>query len=301
MAESIPERVEFLVIGECLADIVRTPGRPDHPHPGGSPANVAYGLARLGRRTALLTQIGQDGTGELLRSHLAGAGVHVLTDGQACRTSTAIVTLDAQGRADYEFAIGWTLGRVGLPAADHVHLGSLASVMEPGATTARGLLRELHAAGATVSYDPNIRPALFGERVAGIAAVEECVALSHVVKASDEDLEWLYPGVPPRASAARWLTLGPGVVIVTCGGDGAFALTADGEAHAEAPEVQVVDTVGAGDSFMSAVLASLADHAPLPTALATAVAAAAVTVSRAGANPPSTAELTAALSGPAQA
>ncbi|MFD9127841.1 carbohydrate kinase [Kitasatospora sp. NPDC059571] len=292
---AVPEPVEFLVIGECVADVVRTPGRPDRPHPGGSPANVAYGLARLGRQAVLLTQLGQDAMGDLIRTHLASAGVAVLTDGQDVGTPSAVVTLGEHGRAEYEFAITWSLGPVAAPRARHVHLGSLASVLEPGAGTARRLLRDLRGTGATVSYDPNIRPALFGERAAGTAAVEECVALSHLVKASDEDLGWLYPGVPVRDSAARWLGLGPRAVIVTCGGDGAFALTADGEFRAEADPAEIVDTVGAGDSFMSAVLAVLAGREPDPAAvgaaLETAVAAAAITVSRAGAHPPTAGEL----------
>ncbi|GAA1187971.1 fructokinase [Kitasatospora gansuensis] len=290
---------EFLVIGECVADVVRSPGRPDRAHPGGSPANVAYGLARLGHRTTLLTQLGQDPLGDLIRAHLGSAGVSVLTDDQQPPTPTAIVSLDERGSAAYEFAIGWSLRTTAVPSARYVHLGSIASVLEPGAGTARRLLRSLRGSGATVSYDPNIRPALFGERARGIAAVEECVALSHVVKASDEDLEWLYPGVPVRESARRWLALGPRAVFVTCGGRGAFALTPDGEFRTAAAPAEVVDTVGAGDSFMSALLSALVGREPdaraVPAALRAAAAAAAVTVSRAGASPPTAAELAAAL------
>lgn len=296
--------VEFLVVGECVADIVRTPGEADRPYAGGSPANVAYGLARLGRPVALLTQLGDDPMGRLVRTHLEGAGARVLTDGQPVATPTAIVSLDGRGHASYEFAVAWSLDPDGptapvLPSARHVHLGSIASVMEPGASAGRRLLRALRESGATVSYDPNVRPALFGERKAGIAAVEECVALSHLVKASDEDLEWLYPGVPAAEAAARWLALGPRAVIVTRGGDGAFAVTAEGSLHADAVPTTVVDTVGAGDSFMSAALDALAgrelDGAAVESALRRAVAAAAVTVSRAGANPPTAAELAAEL------
>ncbi|GAA4839647.1 carbohydrate kinase [Kitasatospora terrestris] len=286
--------VEFLVIGECVADVVRAPREADRPHAGGSPANVAFGLARLGRRVALLTQVGEDAMGALIGAHLRGAGVEVLTDGQAVDTPVAVVTVDGHGKASYAFAIGWSLRRPAvLPGAPRVHLGSIAAVVEPGGAVARGLLRELRAAGASVSYDPNVRPALFGERAAGVAAVEECVALSDVVKASDEDLEWLYPGVPVRESAARWLASGPRTVIVTRGAEGAFALTAEGEVRAAAVPAEVVDTVGAGDSFMAAVLDALADGADVGTAMAAASEAAAVTVSRAGANPPTAEELAA--------
>ncbi|GLW72658.1 ribokinase [Kitasatospora phosalacinea] len=298
MPEPTPADFDFLVIGECVADIVRTPGHPDRPHPGGSPANVAHGLARLGRRTALLTQLGTDPYGELIRTHLEAGGTTVLTDGRDVPTPSAIVTLDPSGSGSYRFAIDWTLApTAAAPRARHVHLGSLASVQEPGAAVARRLLRGARAAGATVSYDPNVRPDLFGERSAAVAAVEHCVALSDLVKASDEDLAFLYPGVPVRDSAARWLTLGPGTVVVTRGGDGAFALTPEGETRTDAPPTTVVDTVGAGDSFMSALLAALDTPRPgldaLTAALRTAAAAAAVTVSRAGANPPTAAELAA--------
>ncbi|MFE0458435.1 carbohydrate kinase [Kitasatospora sp. NPDC058965] len=292
MRESTP--VEFLVVGECVVDVVRTPGEPDRPYPGGSPANVALGLARLGRSTALLTQLGADEGGALVRRHLEAAGVLLHTDGAAEPTPRAVVTLDGHGRADYEFAIGWTLRPTPVPAARRVHVGSVGAVLEPGAATVRALLREQRAAGARVSFDPNVRPALFGERAAGLAAVEECVALSHLVKASDEDLEWLYPGVPAAETAARWLALGPRTVVVTRGAAGAFALTDGGGCAVDAVPAEVVDTVGAGDSFMSALLTALPEQ-PLPDALRTAATAAALTVGRAGANPPSAAELAAAL------
>jgi len=299
MPDPSPADLDFLVVGECVADIVRTTGRSDRPHPGGSPANVAYGLARLGRRTALLTQLGDDPYGRLIRTHLASGGVTVLTDGQDLPTPTAIVTLDPSGSASYAFAIDWTLAPTPAPRARHVHLGSLASVQEPGAAVARRILSEARTAGATISYDPNIRPALLADHRSAVAAVEHCVTLSHLVKASDEDLAWLYPGIPVRDSAARWLTLGPSAVVVTCGRDGSFALTPAGETRIDAAPTTVVDTVGAGDSFMAALLATL--DTPHPTlaamtaSLRTAAVAAAITVSRAGAEPPTTVELTSAF------
>jgi fructokinase len=292
MRESTP--VEFLVVGECVVDVVRTPGEPDRPHPGGSPANVAYGLARLGRSTALLTQLGADPAGALVRGHLESAGVALYTDGAPEPTPSAVVSLDGQGRASYEFAIGWSLRPTPAPAAGRVHVGSIAAVMAPGARTVRELLRERRAAGARISFDPNVRPALFGDRAAGLAAVEECVALSHLVKASDEDLAWLYPELPADQAAAHWLALGPRAVVVTRGAAGAFALTTDGSCEVEAVRAQVVDTVGAGDAFMSALLGAFPER-PLPDALRTAATAAALTVARAGANPPTAAELAAAL------
>lgn len=311
------ERVsDFLVIGECVADVVRTPGSPDVTHPGGSPANVAYGLARLGRRARLLTQLGQDAAGGLIREHLESAGVEVLTDGRpGLATPTAVVTLDALGAASYDFAVDWTLRPVELPADGprHVHLGSIGAVAAPGAAAAQGVAEGLRAV-ASVSYDPNVRPALMGERAAALAAVERCVALSDVVKASDEDLAWLYPGERPGEVARRWLGLGPAVVLVTRGAEGADAFTAAGRVPGAPVAVEVADTVGAGDAFMAAaldalhalgltgaaarpLLAARLDGPALARVLRRACAAAALTVSRAGARPPDAAELDAAVAG----
>ncbi|MFG2848045.1 carbohydrate kinase [Kitasatospora sp. NPDC048296] len=283
-----------LVIGECVADIVRTDGAPDVVHPGGSPANLAYGLARLGRSAVLLTELGPDANGRLIRAHLESAGVEVRA-AEAARTPSAVVRLDGQGRARYTFDIGWTLPPTDLtttPAA--VHLGSIGAVSEPGAASVLALV-ERWRGRAQISYDPNVRPALMGERAQAVRRVERCVALSDLVKASDEDLAWLYPGEPAEAVAERWLTLGPTVVAVTLGAEGAFALTSDGgREQAPAVPVAVADTVGAGDSFMAAFLHARADGTDLRGCLTQAVTAAALTVSRPGANPPSAAELTAA-------
>jgi fructokinase len=296
--------VTHLVVGECVADIVRVPGEPDRPHPGGSPANVAYGLARLGHPTALLTQLGVDPLGDLIRRHLIGVGVRVLDDGQqGVRTPTAVVSLDRSGQASYAFDIAWTLRPVILDVRPrHVHLGSIAAVAEPGADAALAVVESLRDR-ATVSYDPNVRPALMGERAAALRRVERCVATADVVKASDEDLDWLYPGTAEAEAATRWLALGPSLVLVTRGGAGAAAYTARGVVAVPARAATVVDTVGAGDAFMAATLHALGTAAPgreqlaaltaqsLTGVLHQAATAAAVTVSRAGANPPDAAEL----------
>nr|WP_223242280.1 carbohydrate kinase [Streptomyces sp. CBMA123] len=284
-----------MVIGECVADIVRTDGAPDQVHPGGSPANLAYGLARLGHPAVLLTELGPDANGRLIRAHLESAGV-VVRAAEVARTPSAVVRLDGQGRAEYTFDIGWTLPPTELPAAPAaIHLGSIAAVTEPGAAAVLALV-ERWRDRAQVSYDPNVRPALMGERAAAVRRVERCVALSDLVKASDEDLDWLYPGEPAEAVAERWLALGPAVVAVTLGAEGAFALTAEGRRErAAAVPVAVADTVGAGDSFMAAFLHARTSGADLADCLVRAVTAAALTVSRPGANPPSAADLAAAL------
>ncbi|MFJ7199082.1 MULTISPECIES: carbohydrate kinase [unclassified Streptomyces] len=305
------DRLDLLVIGECVADIVRLPGTADRVHPGGSPANVAYGLARLGHGATLLTQLGPDDNGRLIRDHLAGAGVEVRTDGATAPTPSAAVTLDGAGRAAYTFEITWTLGPVSLDRPPHhVHTGSIAAVMEPGEATVLGAVESLRTS-ATVSYDPNVRPGLMGDHESAVRRVERCVALSDVVKASDEDLEWLYPGQAPEQVAERWLASGPAVVLVTRGGDGALAVLPGGRVTVDALPIEVVDTVGAGDAFMSGTLHALAvhgllgaggrerlrslDRARTADVLRLATASAAVTVARAGANPPDAAELAAAL------
>ncbi|MFF5637290.1 carbohydrate kinase [Streptomyces sp. NPDC012825] len=300
--------MSFLVIGECVADIVRAPAGSDgadRVHPGGSPANVAYGLARLGRDVTLLTQLADDPAGRLIGDHLKGAGVRVQVGGHPERTPSAVVGLDAEGRATYAFDIAWTLETGALPgeAPAHVHIGSVAAVTDPGAAAVLAGAERFRDR-ATVSYDPNVRPALMGEHGPAVVRVERCVALADLVKASDEDLAWLYPAETPEAVAARWLALGPAVVLVTRGAAGSFAVTRHHTVAAGASPADVVDTVGAGDSFMSAALDTLAarDRAALGALsagelaglLARAGAAAAVTVSRAGARPPDRAELDAA-------
>ncbi|MFI6727111.1 carbohydrate kinase [Streptomyces sp. R-74717] len=307
----MPYRLDLLVIGECVADIVRLPGAADQVHPGGSPANVAYGLARLGHGATLLTQLGPDDNGRLIRGHLTGAGVEIRTDGATEPTPSAAVTLGDGGQAAYTFEITWTLDAVSLDRAPHhVHTGSIATVMEPGAATVLAAVESLRTS-ATISYDPNVRPELMGEHDAAVRKVECCVALSDVVKASDEDLQWLYPGQEPERVAERWLATGPAVVLVTRGSDGALAVTPDGQVTVDALPADVVDTVGAGDAFMSGTLHALASHGLLGAdgrerlralerdtvtdVLRHAAAAAAVTVARAGANPPDEAELKAAF------
>ncbi|MFF2658285.1 carbohydrate kinase [Kitasatospora sp. NPDC058032] len=292
----------FVVIGECVADVVRTDGAPDTVHPGGSPANVAYGLARLGEPVGLLTELADDPYGRLIRAHLEPAGVTLLREPSAAatgpRTPSAVVRLDAEGRAHYTFDIGWTLPAGDLPVPPgHLHIGSIAAVTPPGAAAVLALVERWHGR-ATVSYDPNVRPALMGEHAEAVRRVERCVALSDLVKASDEDLAWLYPGRTPEEAAHHWLGLGPATVAVTRGPAGAFALTADGRRiEAAARPVRVADTVGAGDAFTAALLHARHTGADLPTALTRATTAATLTVTRPGATPPDTVELAAALRG----
>lgn len=301
----------FLVIGEAIVDEVRTMGRSVTAHPGGSPANVALGLARLDRPVRLLTELGDDDYGRMVRSHLQASGA-VVESQRTRRTSRARATLGPDGSASYDFDIGWTLKPEQADhdtTVGHVHTGSLASVLAPGASTVARLL--VQHRGGTTSYDPNVRPALAGDHGLAVATVERFVALSDVVKASDEDAKWLYPHATPAEVADRWRALGPGLVVLTRGAEGALARTASDWIDIAPVAVPVVDTVGAGDAFMAAMLDGLAragvlglarrghlagvSTSTLASVLNRAGLAAAITVSRPGANPPTSAELDASI------
>jgi fructokinase len=297
-----------LVIGEALTDIILSPAG-NREYPGGSPMNVAVGLARLGRPTTLLTWIGQDARGDAIKAHLAESGVALApgSDG-APHTSTAQATLDEHGAASYVFDLSWQVPAAGIGSAPIVlHAGSLAGVVEPG-DRAVAQLFEAKLSGATLTYDPNVRPQIMGTPELVRERIEHLVGLADVVKSSDEDLAWLYPGVAPELSARRWLDTGLALMVVTRGGEGAFALVPGGERVDERPRpAQVVDTVGAGDSFMGGMIDALwrldllgrerrealygLDGGAARQVLQRAGQVAAVTVSRAGANPPWAREL----------
>ncbi|HLT85140.1 MAG TPA: carbohydrate kinase [Phototrophicaceae bacterium] len=298
----------LLVLGESLIDIVDRTGEEPVEHVGGSPANVAVGLARLGHEVELATWFGRDERGDRVRAHLERDGVSLApgSDG-AERTSTALARLDETGAADYEFDITCDLPDLAGRAPRLVHTGSISAVLEPAAARTARLLDAV-AGTATVTYDPNARPAIMGSAAEARERVEALVARSDVVKVSDEDVAWLAPGEPVADVARAWLALGPAVVVVTRGGEGSEAYAADGLAvSVPAPRTTVVDTVGAGDSFMGGIIDALVradlvgadrrerlravDAGTLRGVLERAAAIAAITVSRAGANPPTAAEL----------
>ena len=310
--------MQALVIGEALVDVVARPGEPQATFPGGSPANVAIGLARLGRDVQLLTWLGEDEEGDLVRSHLEASRVQIASGSQrADRTSRALATIGPDGAATYEFDLTVDYPEHS-PAEDVgvVHTGSIGAVLDPGYAKVTALLGALRHR-AVVTYDPNLRPSIMGspdvvrERVLGL------VAAADVVKVSDEDLEWLEPGVDPRDVARSWAALGPALVIVTLGGAGSFGLTAAGvEIAVPAPAVTVADTVGAGDSFMGGIIDGLwtlgllgagrhdaicsMSEQTLHGLLTQSARIAAITVSRPGANPPTRSELLATQPGTTQ-
>lgn len=297
------------MVGESLVDIVRDADEPDREHPGGSAANVAVALARLGRPVRFATSFADDDHGRLLRQHLEEAGVTLAVDpGSVARTSTASATLAADGSAAYEFDLDWQLnGTAALTAGPLVvHACSIGAVLQPGADDVLELVTRLRQT-ATVMYDVNVRPAITGTGPETVAAVERMVALSDIVKASDEDLAALYPGGELADIVAELRSLGPKAVVVTRGPDGATWFGQRGGVEVASVRVPVVDTIGAGDTFGAALIDALWDQDLLGvkrrgalgqigpnvvrTVLGHAARAAAVTVSRPGADPPYRSEL----------
>jgi len=287
---------------------------------GGSPANVAVGLARLGCPVRFAGRLARGGYGPWLRDHLASEGVDMsaaVTADEPC--TLAVVTLDETGTASYELygpeSADWAWTSAELPkpqelAVAGVHTGSLAAALPPGGDVISEWLGRLRRHGnVAICYDPNVRPSLLG----GIdlpATVRRAVGCAHIVKVSDEDLAVLQPGVPVEDVALSWLAPGgpppgPEIVVVTRGAAGAVAWHRDGRRlERAAPRSVVVDTVGAGDAFCAGLLSSLAgsgtldpaalasiDDAVLASALERAVVVASITCTRAGADPPRLADL----------
>jgi fructokinase len=287
-----------LVVGESLVDIVQRADGSVVEHAGGSAANVAVALARLGRPVQLATAYADDAHGALLARHLNQSAVGLAGDPVALdRTATAAATLGQDGSAVYTFDIEWRLNPVPEVSPLAVHACSIGAVMEPGATEVHRLL-EVARPHASVSYDVNARPAVTGAGPDVVRAVEDVVALADVVKASDEDLELLWPGERTEHVVERLLGAGPSAVVVTRGRSGASWYGVEGRVDAPSVDANVADTIGAGDTFGAAILDALwaADALggrvtgltaeEIEGVLRHAARAAAVTVSRPGADPP---------------
>lgn len=305
----------IVVAGEALMDVYATAetatGVTLDARIGGSPFNVAIGLARLGRRTAFYGGLSDGFLGERLAKALAVEGVDLSAAVRsAAPTTLALVGLDARGVASYAFYGAGaadrmldpaTLDRV--PRAAAYHFGSYSMVVEPVASTLRALVAREHGR-AVISWDPNVRPTVEPDLGVWRRLFDAMVPRCHLLKVSEEDLALLHPGADPADLAVRWRAAGVALVVVTRGGDGVSAFGAAGRIDLAAKPVAVVDTVGAGDTFQAALLAGL-DERDLLTAerIATigrddliavldfASRAAAITCSRRGADLPRRADL----------
>ena len=289
--------------------------------PGGSCANVAVGLARLGVRTGFAARISRHGFGPWLRQYLSDNGVDLAFSVNAPEPATlAAVTLDDLGRASYTFygpeTADWRWREDELPVPSRsalagrgvsaVHTGSLPVAFEPSGHVLAGWLAKLRQGNdVLISFDPNMRTVPGTDPAAYHRRLEDIIACSHVVKASNEDVEAMYPGSDPLGTAEKWLSAGTTLVVITEGPDGATALHRDGfTAHLTPPSIKVADTIGAGDAFSAGLLAYFADRgrlhpegvatagpAQVKAALAQAVATGAFTCTRPGGDPPDAHEL----------
>ena len=302
----------ILVSGEALVDLIPRGGSTFEAVLGGSPFNTAIGLGLLGVRTGFVGRLSNDSMGEAFEARLTEAGVdmaHVLHS--PAPSPLAFVTRGtAATGARYSFYLGSTaydgpspLTAAWPESAAHLHLGSFSAVDGELGRAALAAL-SVGANRATTSFDPNIRPFVVPPREETLRLVEERVRLATVVKVSEEDLEWLYPDAHPADAAARWAGWGPKLLVLTRGGNGADAYFGKERLQQPAPAIEVVDTVGAGDSFMSALLAAMVDSDALgagKTALPSerevdrwlryAIAASAITCTRQGAQPPTRQDL----------
>ncbi|GAA1446850.1 carbohydrate kinase [Nocardiopsis tropica] len=317
-AAGAPARL--VVIGENVMDLLPTGHGAGvlRASPGGGPANTAVAAARLGTPTRLLARIGSDGFGAMIRERLLGEGLDPAGLLAAEEPSAlALASLGPDGSARYDFRMDdaadwhWRAGELPEelePQVRALHAASIALFREPGASRIESLLRREHGRGrVTLTLDPNIRPDVIGDPATARALALRHCAQAHVVKASDEDLAFLYPDLSPSRAALALAALGPSLVVATLGGEGALAVSHGVEAAVEAPKVEVVDTVGAGDSFMGALLTWLdrrdllgegprarlagTTRGDLEEMLRFAASAAAVTVTREGADPPVLADL----------
>jgi fructokinase len=303
--------VAILVGGEALYDLVMRDGDAIAAHPGGGPFNTARTIGRLGQPVAYLGRLSNDRFGRNHQRLLAEDGVSldavVRTDDP---TTLALAEIDDRGGARYRFyergtaAAGLTTedALAALPdAVDALHVGTLGLTLEPVAAALEAVVERL-APSALVAVDPNVRPWAIADEAAYRARLERVLGHAHVLKVSEEDLDWLDPDRDPLEAARTMLDLGPQVALLTRGAEGAVVLTADGEMTAvEAPAVEVVDTIGAGDAFGGGFLArwraqgldrdALKNHAQVVEATRYAALVAALTCAKPGASPPRLEEL----------
>ena len=294
------------VVGEVLIDLISDESK-YVAVVGGGPANTAKALAKLRVNTHFIDGISSDEYGQMAKAELLSANV-LLDYAQYSNkpTCTAKVTLSKSGSASYEFVIEDTAtfdySSSWLPDPQThkplmLHIGTLATVIEPGASILFNWAQNV-AHVAPIVFDPNIRPAVLGDRDEYVMKVEKWVVISSAVKVSDEDLNWLYPGKVIDEIANKWLEVGVQLVVVTLGGKGITAYRKNEQISVDAVKVVVADTVGAGDTVGAVLVEAIVNNGldkltgvVLKSMLNRAVKAAAITVSRTGANPPSKEEI----------
>ena len=294
------------VVGEVLIDLIPN-GSGHFAVVGGGPANTAKALAKLGVKTHFIDGISNDEYGQMAKAELISANV-LLNYAQYSNkpTCTAKVMLSKSGSASYEFMIKDTatfdFSNLWLPDPQSskpslLHIGTLATVIEPGASVLFQWAQSV-ARVAPIIFDPNIRPAVLGNRDEYVSKVEKWVAISSAVKVSDEDLNWLYSGKSIDEIVNRWLEVGVQLVVVTLGDKGIAAYRMNEQISVDAIKVIVADTVGAGDTVGAVLIEAIVNNGldkltgeVFKSMLNRAVKAAAITVSRIGANPPSKEEI----------
>jgi len=298
--------VSIWVCGEVLIDVL-----PTGPVVGGGPANTAKALARLGYEVDFIDGISTDAYGVSARKELSRDGVGLslsLTSDKP--TCTATVTLDSKGSASYEFLIDGTatfdFNSSWLPDPERLkpsvlHIGTLVTIIEPGASVLFDWAVKV-GEFAPIVFDPNIRPSVMADKAKYAAAVEKWVSISSVVKVSDDDIAWLYPTDSLDVVAHRWIDAGVSAVVITRGAKGLIGFTSSGMEEVGGARVDVVDTVGAGDTVGAIVVEGIVKHSVhglqgqvLNALLHKAAIAAGITCSRAGAQPPRAHELVEAM------
>ena len=278
----------IVVAGEALFDLVLRPDGSVDAHPGGGPFNAARTIGRLGTAVTFLGGVSTDGFGRRLRAILEQDGVEhpeaLTTDAP---TTLAVAELAGDGSATYRFYTERTASAMPVPslpgAMDALLVGTLGLVIEPLATSVERLVTYTDA---PILLDVNVRPGAIAAEAAYRARLARLLEHIDVLKASDDDLAWLAPGTEPVEAARR---LGAPITLLTRGADGATVVTADATIEIPAPQVDVVDTIGAGDAFAGAFLARRDQGAEAAAAFAARVAA--ITCTRAGADPPRAGEL----------
>ena len=294
------------VAGEVLIDLIPD-GTDRKPIVGGGPANTAKALAKIGIETHFIDGISTEDYGQMAKNELVRAGVKLDYVKYSHKpTCLAIVSLSDSGSASYEFVIkntatfDFTLNWLPNPQSERpslLHIGTLATVIEPGASVLFEWSQSV-AKVAPIVFDPNIRPAVIGDRKQYVMQVERWVSISSAIKVSDEDIRWLYPFLEIDQVVNNWLTKGPSLIVVTYGDKGLAGYRVGEKVSVDAVKVEVADTVGAGDTVGAILVEAIVKDGlntlsgvRLEMMLKRAAKAAAITVSRSGANPPTRKEI----------